>query len=150
MTLSVRNLPWQCHDGGRKAAGYKGTTRDCVVRAIAIVTGEPYKSVYKELHALAKANPMWGQRRDPKKCSPRYGVYEKHSSAFLASRGWKWVPVDDLVPNAGDDDTFPDLGKYAIINIPQHFMAIVDGVVLDQWSPSGWRRPQVLGAWVKE
>lgn len=150
MTLSVRNLPWQQNDGGRKAAGYKGTTRDCVVRALAIVTDEPYKKVYKELYALAKAHPVWRQVRDPKRCSPRLGVYSQHSSMFLTARGWKWVPAKDLVPNEGNINAFPDLGPKAIINIPRHFMAIVDGVVHDQWSPNTWERPQVLGAWVKE
>ena len=34
------------NDGGRSAAGYRGYTGDCVCRAIAIVTGKPYKEIY--------------------------------------------------------------------------------------------------------
>jgi hypothetical protein len=39
-------------DGGRAAAGYKGTAGDCVCRAIAIVTGQPYQQVYDALNEL--------------------------------------------------------------------------------------------------
>ena len=41
-------------DGGRAAAGFKGTTGDCVTRAIAIATGKPYREVYDALNELAK------------------------------------------------------------------------------------------------
>lgn len=39
------------NDGGRAAAGFKGSARDCVCRSIAIVTGRPYKEVYDRLAA---------------------------------------------------------------------------------------------------
>ena len=44
------------NDGGRRAAGFKGNTGDCVPRAIAIVTGQPYIDVYKTMAAEMKAN----------------------------------------------------------------------------------------------
>lgn len=34
------------NDGGRSEAGFKGTTGDCVCRAIAIATQRPYKEIY--------------------------------------------------------------------------------------------------------
>ena len=43
-------------DGGRRDAGYKGDTGDCAVRAIAIVTGKPYKVVYKTMADRMKEN----------------------------------------------------------------------------------------------
>ena len=43
------------NDGGRKAAGYKGTAGDCGARAMAIALGLDYQAVYKEL-AQANAN----------------------------------------------------------------------------------------------
>lgn len=39
-------LQFQFDDGGRAQAGYKGSTGDCVTRAIAIATGKPYSEVY--------------------------------------------------------------------------------------------------------
>ena len=52
-------IPFIYNDGGRAAAGFKGNTRDCVTRAIAIVTGKPYKEVYDALNELSKQNKMW-------------------------------------------------------------------------------------------
>lgn len=40
------------NDGGREAAGYKGTTRDCVTQAVAIATEHPYQEVYDALNEL--------------------------------------------------------------------------------------------------
>ena len=51
------------NDGGRADAGFRGQTRDCVCRAIAIATELPYEQVYVELRRLAKAhdeNPRTG------------------------------------------------------------------------------------------
>jgi len=37
------------NDGGREAAGYKGTAGDCVCRAVAIAAELPYQEVYDRL-----------------------------------------------------------------------------------------------------
>ena len=49
-------MTWQYDDGGREAAGYKGTTGDCVTRAIAIACELPYQEVYDALN-IARQNP---------------------------------------------------------------------------------------------
>jgi hypothetical protein len=50
-------------DGGRAAAGFKGSTGDCVTRAIAIATGKPYREVYDALNQVAKVErPIRGKR----------------------------------------------------------------------------------------
>jgi hypothetical protein len=89
-------------DGGRKAAGFKGKTGDCVTRAIAIATGQPYQTVYADL---------WGGLRDYsdnhrdrvakrisrgrglKGTAPRNGVSPKIYKPYLQSLGWKWTPT---------------------------------------------------------
>lgn len=50
------------NDGGRKDAGYKGNTGDCVTRAIAIATGKPYKEIYDALNLLSE-NERIGKRK---------------------------------------------------------------------------------------
>jgi hypothetical protein len=47
-------------DGGRAAAGFKGETGDCVVRAIAIATEKDYREVYRD---LARLNKQFGGKR---------------------------------------------------------------------------------------
>lgn len=60
-------------DGGRAAAGFKGTTADCVCRAIAIATEVPYADVYAML-ALEGSRERTGRRKRGRS-HPRTGVY---------------------------------------------------------------------------
>ena len=46
-------IGYEFNDGGRAAAGYKGSAGDCVARAFAILTGMDYKTAYK---LFAEAN----------------------------------------------------------------------------------------------
>ena len=65
-------------DGGRADAGYKGTTGDCGVRALAIASSKPYKEVYK------LAFDVEGE-------SPRNGLSRKAMRKILEMWGWKWT-----------------------------------------------------------
>ena len=47
-------MEWVYDDGGRKVSGYKGETRDCVTRAIAIATGMDYQIVYDTINELSE------------------------------------------------------------------------------------------------
>ena len=49
----------QHNDGGRAAAGYKGSADDCVTRAVAIATERPYQEVYEEM--TQRAPPFKGE-----------------------------------------------------------------------------------------
>lgn len=66
--ITERNVPcgligYVFDDGGRKKAGYKGRTTDCIVRAIAIATQLPYEEVYKR---IADMRYKWGYSRTGK------------------------------------------------------------------------------------
>ena len=71
---------WTFNDGGRAAAGYKGTAGDCVTRALAIATGESYAEVYAEVTQRAGK-------------TARNGVPKHVGREFLLSRGWRWTPT---------------------------------------------------------
>lgn len=58
----MEKLEIKFNDGGRAAAGFKGTARDCVARSIAIATGLPYCEVYDALNELAKSERI-GKRK---------------------------------------------------------------------------------------
>jgi hypothetical protein len=66
-------------DGGRAAAGFKGKTGDCVCRAIAIATGEPYQEVYDALNALGSRERVGRRNRS----SARTGVYKDTKRRYL-------------------------------------------------------------------
>ena len=46
-------MKWVYDDGGRSKY-FKGTTDDCVARAIAIATGKDYKEVYDLINKYSK------------------------------------------------------------------------------------------------
>lgn len=114
-------------DGGREAAGYKGKTGDCAIRAIAICTGEPYKEVYGELYDIAKG---WTGRSKIAKAirsrpSPRGGVYQEVVQKYLESRGWKKV-----TGNRKLNDPYFDKGTF-ICSIRRHYTSVIDGELYD-------------------
>ena len=69
------------HDGGRAAAGYKGTTGDCVTRSIAIPTEKSYKEVYDALNRFAQAERIGKRKR--RRSSSRTGVFRQTYQAYL-------------------------------------------------------------------
>ena len=76
-------MAYKFNDGGRKDAGYKGVSRDCGVRAMAIAMGLDYTAVYKE---LAQANKDYGRSK-----SARNGLAKDLYSSVLKKHGWVWV-----------------------------------------------------------
>jgi len=84
-------------DGGRAAAGFKGSAGDCVARAIAIASGRPYREVYDALHCQAKRyldrNPNLGPRARRTHSSPRNGVKRQVYHPYILSLGFKWTPT---------------------------------------------------------
>jgi hypothetical protein len=127
------------NDGGRAKAGFKGETRDCVTRAIAIATGKPYKTVYDALNKLAG------------KSVARTGVPRKIYEAYLLADGWRWVPT--MLVGKGCKvhllaDELPK-GKL-IVRVSKHIVAVIDGVIHDTSDPSRGGSRCVYGYFTKE
>ena len=123
-------------DGGRAAAGYKGSAGDCVTRAIAIATGLPYQQVYDELFRRAKANQARPRRKGARKAhpnaSPRRGVSKCVYEAFLKELGFVWHPTCKI----GDPERTHLLGDELpggtiICRVSRHLVTVVDTVVHD-------------------
>lgn len=123
------------NDGGRKAAGYTGATRDCVTRAIAIATGIPYQDVYDRLNQLSKS-----ERRGVRKkgvSSARKGVYKPTIHKYMAEIGWKWVSTMQIGQGCKvhlDPNELPS-GRL-IVSVSKHLTAVLDGVIHDTYDPS--------------
>ena len=62
------------NDGGREAAGYKGSAGDCVCRAVAIAARLPYQEVYDRL-AEGNASQRKSKRTGKQPRSARNGIY---------------------------------------------------------------------------
>ena len=133
----VEPLDWEYDDGGRSAAGYKGKAPgDCVTRAIAIATGQPYRVVFDALAALAETERRSKRRRS--RSDPRRGVHRVTYEAYLKALGWVFVPTMQIGSGVlvhlriGE---FPARGRY-VVRLSRHLAAVVDGVIRDRTDPA--------------
>ncbi len=137
-------MDYQYNDGGRSAAGYKGTTRDCVTRAIAIATSKPYKEVYDALNTLSKTVKTRG------KSSSRTGVQKAVWKKYLDSLGWKWTPTMAIGSGCTVHLRASELPSGVVIaSLSRHLCTIVDGVIQDTFDPSRESTRCVYGYYVK-
>lgn len=126
-------LPFERDDGGRAAAGFHGRTGDCVVRAIAIAAGLPYREVYRELNQRAKRE----RPRKSKRSSARTGVHRRTYEPYLLALGFRWIPTmligsgTKVHLRAGE---IPATGRL-VVAVSRHLVAVVDGVVRDSDDP---------------
>ena len=137
------------HDGGRRAAGYQGSTGDCVVRAIAIATQIPYQQVYDALNELAKDERTGKRKRGVS--SSRNGVYRFTYDRYLKSLGWTWKPTMQIGSGCKvhlRSDELP-MGRL-IVSVSRHMTAVVDGAICDTHDPSRNGTRCVYGYWYKE
>lgn len=123
------------NDGGRAAAGYKGSASDCVTRSIAIVTGKPYQEIYDALNEAATSERKGKRKRGIS--SARGGVYKQTYRKLLESLGLEWIPTMQIGSGCKvhlRDDELP-MGKL-IVSTSRHLTAVIDGVIHDTHDPS--------------
>ena len=123
------------NDGGRKAAGYKGFTGDCVCRSIAIATGKPYQDVYNDLNEAG-----WNERRSKRrsrKSSARTGIHKRTIRRYMETLGWAWTPTMQIGSGCKVHlraDELPD-GRL-VVSVSKHLTTVLDGVIHDTHNPS--------------
>jgi len=140
------SMEFNQNDGGRICAGFKGKTNDCVVRAIAIVTGKPYREVYQICAGFCKAE------RRPKKgtrSSPRTGIKSKTTKQIMAHFGFEWTATMKF--GAGctvhmKKDELP-AGRL-VVNLSRHVAAVIDGTLHDTHQSNRDGTRCVYGYWI--
>lgn len=146
------------NDGGRKDAGYKGVTGDCVCRSIAIVTGKPYKEVYDALNVLSETK-KFGMKRVKTKygtsyvkvSSSRTGVMRKVYEEYLINLGYEWIPTMKIGSGCQVHLTPDELPKgRLIVRVSKHLTAVIDGVINDTWDCSRDGNRCVYGYFIKK
>lgn len=120
------------NDGGRAAAGYRGTAGDCVTRAVAIASGRPYQEIYQLLSSGA------GSERRSRGRSARNGIFtsRKWFKAAMESLGFRWVPTMHIGSGCQvhlTDGELP-MGRL-VVSVSKHYTAVIDGVIHDTWNP---------------
>ena len=116
-------------DGGRAAAGFRGATGDCVVRAVAIAGALDYQWTYDALNEVAqRERPRKGRTRS----SSREGVKTATVRRFLDGLGWPWTATMEIGSGCQVHlraDELPE-GRL-VVNLSKHLAAVIDGTVHD-------------------
>jgi ketosteroid isomerase-like protein len=143
--------PFVYNDGGRRAAGFKGDTGDCVTRAVTIASGKPYAEVYA---FMAKMN---GEQRVTKRTrqsatrrSARHGVYTRRKwfKDYMASLGFRWTPTMTIGSGCKVHLKADELPAGRLVaHLSRHAVAVIDGVVHDTYDPSRDGTRCVYGYW---
>jgi len=140
-------------DGGREAAGFKGSAGDCVTRAIAIATredsfgttpGAHYKAIYDE---ITRRNRLTGSKVTARRGANRQKVYDP----FLKELGFTWVPC--MARGTGCTvhlraSELPDDG-ILIARLSKHLTCVINGVAYDTFDPSRGGTRCVYGYYMK-
>lgn len=139
-------MPFIHDDGGRAAAGYKGSAGDCVARSIAIAAERPYAEVYAALAA-----GMGAQRastRTPKHAATaRNGIFTRRKwfRDYMRSLGFEFVPTMAIGSGCKVHLVAAELpAGRLIVSVSKHYTAVVDGVIRDTFDPN--QRPPVFYA----
>jgi len=137
------------NDGGRKDAGYKGNTSDCVCRSIAIVTQKPYKEVYDALNLLGESERTGKRKRT--KSNSRTGVYRTTYEKYLKSLGYEWIPTMQIGSGCKVHLDANELPKgRLVVRVSRHVTTMIDGVINDTWDCSREGNRCVYGYFVKK
>ena len=138
------------NDGGRTAAGYKGTTGDCVTRAIAIATGLSYQEVYDLVNAQAKRERPGSKNRKGRRSSARTGVAKPTCRWVMEFLGWTWTPTMGIGTGCTvhlKDGELP-MGRL-VVSVSKHWTAVIDGAIHDTYDPARDGTRCVYGYWSK-
>lgn len=135
-------------DGGRAAAGYKGVTGDCVVRAISIATMMPYQQVYDSVNLTAQFERISRKRR--LRSNARTGVFNRTYRRYLAELGWTWIPTMQIGQGCTVHLRAGELpmGRL-IVRVSRHVVAVIDGVIHDNHDPARGGTRCIYGYFMK-
>jgi len=142
-------MKFQYNDGGRSDAGFKGTTGDCVCRAIAIATEKPYREIYDLINEFSKSERI-GKRKKGKS-NARTGVYKRTIEKVMDHLGWKWTPTMGIGTGCTvhlKEDELPN-GRL-VCSLSKHCTAVIDGVLNDTYDCSRDGTRCVYGYFIKK
>lgn len=149
----IRNdpLPFLYNDGGRKEAGYKGDTGDCVVRAIAIASGRSYHDVYVSLAAgnqLQRKTKRSTQSVGKRTASHGISTSRLWFKAYMRKLGFTWTACMGVGTGCKvhlAQNELPD-GRL-VVAVSKHYVAVINGLVQDTYDPTRGGTRCVYGYW---
>lgn len=140
-------IPYVYDDGGRAEAGFRGVTGDCGVRAVAIACGLPYRQVYDDLDAFARATER--RRRTPSRS--RTGIWNATMRRYMARQYPEvvWVPTSFIGQGCRVHLAAAELPSgRLVLSLAHHYAAVIDGVLRDAFDCSREGNRCVYGFWM--
>ena len=142
---------FQNNDGGREAAGFKGSTGDCVVRAVTIATQQDYLTVYDTLSKGCRTQRRSSRSKVRRSARSGVDVKRKWFRDYMASLEWIWTPTMSIgsgcTVHLRSDELPP--GRL-IVAVSKHYTTMIDGVIHDLYDPSREETRCVYGYWMKK
>ena len=136
------------NNGGRSDAGFKGTTGDCVVRAITIATGFTYSEIYSTMNLFVKDERLTKRKRN--KSASRTGVHKDQIKKFLNALNWTWIPTMFIGQGCKIHLKADELPSgILIVSLSKHVTCVIDGVINDTYDCSRNGTRCVYGYWTK-
>jgi len=138
------------NDGGRAASGYRGETGDCVARAIAIITEQPYHKVYANLALVNQTMLKTDRRKTAGIYSAANGIYIRSTifKRHMQKLGFVWVPTMNIGTGCQIRLRAEELPKgRLIVRLSGHVSAVINGVIYDNHDPSRDGTRCVYGYW---
>jgi hypothetical protein len=137
------------NDGGRHDAGYKGNSRDCVCRSIAIVTEKTYQEIYDAINHYCKIEKL--TKKKPKRSNARNGVFRRTYDKYLKSLGYVWIPTMGIGTGCKIHLNSDELPKgRLIVRLSKHLTAVINGVIHDTFDCSRKETRCVYGYYIKD
>lgn len=138
------------NDGGRAAAGFKGSAGDCGVRAAALVTGADYRDTYEALFERQRVFKASSRRKAVRNrsASPRDGVWKEVMHQHMTEAGARWIALAEVggeVVRVRDVAARWPVGRI-VMRLARHYSAMIDGVNFDTWEQHPEKR--VYGVWI--
>jgi len=137
------------NDGGRAAAGFKGSPRDCVARAVAIASGVAYSEVYAAL-AKGAGGQRASKRRGRRPASARNGIDTRRQwfKNYMVALGFRWVPAMGVGTGCKTHLRADELPAGRLVcSVSRHYVAVIDGVIHDTHDCSRGGARCVYGWW---
>lgn len=128
-------IPFQFNDGGRKEAGYIGTTGDCVARAICIASGLPYQEVYDTLangNATQRQSKYHKAKDGVRTAARGINVRREWFKTYMQSIGFSWTPTMLIGQGCKVHLKADELPKgRLVVAVSKHYTAVIDGTLND-------------------
>ena len=140
---------YKYNDGGRIAAGYKGTTGDCFVRALAISAQLDYQYAYDLVNDYGKRERI-GKRKSSKSTA-RTGVYTTTARKICDALGFTWVPTMHIGSGCSVHLKASELPAGRLVcSVSRHYVAVINGEINDTYNPDRDGTRCVYGYWICE